>query len=130
MHHSSARTRRLFRAAFSLLLALCLVVQPVLGAIGELHEADAHAATAAMHLDPDTLHPDLATAGASGHDDGDMRHQLLHFAHCCGQSASHAHPDMRTLLLAIEVAATSTRDLRPPARDPHLGVPFRPPIQA
>lgn len=71
------------RAFLALLLALGLCLQPVLAAMGEAHEAVAHAASAATHA-----HGDVEAAGhlgdPAGSDDATL-HDLMHFAHCCAQ---------------------------------------------
>ena len=78
-------------AAFAL-LALGLCLQPVLAAMGETHEAVAHAAEvvghAHVHADADAQ----VRHGGGQDDEGSRLHQLLHFAHCCGQGASALLP--------------------------------------
>ena len=108
------------------LFALGVALQPVLASLGELHEL-AHDPTGGhAHVE----HVD----GASALDAIDQQeseqagtlHVLLHFAHCCGQSA--------TLLPALQMgqviaAATSlwvsTSRLPVPARSL---APYRPPL--
>lgn len=77
------------RLAVLALLALGLCLQPVLAAMGEVHEVAAHAAQAATHAH---VHADLdvdpRTSDAQTPERESSLHLLLHFAHCCGQSAS------------------------------------------
>ena len=124
---------RLVRAALLLLLALSLTLQPVLAAVGELHELQAHAETAALHSDVATDHHD-ARSGSSADDEAapgeqgsDALHTLLHFAHCCGHSASLVPP-------GSGVNWSSLPDVAPDgntgvvAVDTRRCAPFRPPI--
>ena len=86
-----ARHAQVLRAALLGLLALCMTLQPVLAAVGEFHEAFSHAEQAALHLDAGADHHD--TIDPKGSEPTDALHVLLHFAHCCGHSASLAPPE-------------------------------------
>ncbi len=115
-----------FRAVLLGLLALCMVLQSVLAATGDLHELLDHPEQAAMHLDG-TGHHD-ATGPADG-DPAEFLHTLLHVAHCCGQIVSFdlVSPgggwSPASDPLPLNVATAPTLQLR-------RGTPFRPPIQA
>lgn len=96
------------RLAVLALLALGLCLQPVLAAMGEAHEAVAHAAQAASHAHVHAdMGADIDTDAAPAQPDGQAPeresplHLLMHFTHCCGQSASVLPP----LLAAVAVAA-------------------------
>lgn len=115
------RRRPLLVKAALLLLALAMLVQPVLAAVGELHavEHGAHAANA--HGDDDHApHEEDDPAHALG------VHALLH------QSASAGASDVFPAALPVPVLLLSTVDL-PGADAPGppktvLTLPFRPPI--
>lgn len=109
------------------LLALCMALQPVLAAAGDLHEAFAHADQAPLGLQ-----------GASGHQDSDppkgdepaeALHVLLHFGHCCGHPASLDPPGLGAHWAPAADPRPLTTSLAP-TLPPQLGAPFRPPIQA
>ena len=120
---------RLFRHAVWALVALSLVSQPVLAALGELHEAKAHPVTAGLHLEHRAPDSRLASdANSSSEEDGTL-HLLLHFAHCCVQTT--AMPAIDSLRLAMVPAARlSSAPLDAPQPDARLRQPFRPPIRA
>lgn len=120
------------RAGLMLVFAMCLVVQPVLGALGEMHEAAAHAYTTLTSLHQDHLvpHGDETLGQGTPHDDGSSTlHLLLHFAHCCGQSMGFAVEALIAPAMRIDAARllppVSVRDV-----GAHLTSPFRPPISA
>lgn len=96
------------RLAVLALLALGLCLQPVLAAMGEVHEVAAHAAQAATHADVHAHgHADVAVQDGDagrGPERESPLHLLLHFAHCCGQSAS--------VLPALLPKLTATAGLR------------------
>jgi len=120
------RRKPWFRAVLLGLLALCMVVQPVLAASGDLHELLDHPEQAVMHLDG-TGHHDAAVS-ADG-EPAELLHTLLHVAHCCGQVVSFD-------LVIPGAGWTPASDSRPfspataPTRQLRRGAPFRPPIQA
>ncbi len=128
--------RQPLRVLWLALLAFGLILQPVLAAVGELHEL-AHAGDAAQaqffehaHLDHTTdAEPGLAAADAPEPGPGGTLHVLLHFAHCCGQSTAVSMP-------AIELPALSPMTGHPPwaaaqrPLDARTHAPYRPPITA
>jgi hypothetical protein len=66
------------RAGLMLVFAMCLVVQPVLGALGEMHEAAAHATTStSLHQDHLVPHGDETLGQGTPHDDGSSTLHLL-----------------------------------------------------
>lgn len=110
-------------------VALGMAAQPVLSALGDMHQAAHDVAVqdqpAHDHFDSDSHEADAA------HDLGTppLLHELLHLAHCCGHPVAHALP---TGLLPPGVAphgqpathaAASRHEWRRIA-------PFRPPITA
>jgi hypothetical protein len=120
------RRKPRFRAVLLGLLALCVVLQPVLAASGDLHELLEHPEQVVMHLDG-TGHHD--TAGTAAGDPAEFLHTLLHVAHCCGQSVGF---DL-TIPGAGWTPASDSRPLNPataPTLQLRRGTPFRPPIQA
>ena len=115
-----------FRAVLLGLFALCMVMQPVLAATGDVHEMLDHPEQVALHLD------------GSGHHDApephdgepaEILHALLHVAHCCGQTVS-----FDTMSLGTHWAPANDARSFDVASAPMLsmrrGAPFRPPIQA
>lgn len=98
------------RMVFMAMLLLGLCLQPVLAAVGEAHEAAAHASRAASHVHVDI---DVEAAGsdgdAAGADDSTL-HDLMHFAHCCGQ-VSTVLPSGLQKLAAQPLQRTSGGDL-------------------
>lgn len=134
MHRLSTPARSsLPRLLLTLWLAFAVLLQPVLSALGEVHEAAAHAASGA------DLHPDHAQPHDDPHgvvpphdgpsEDGGVLHVLLHVAHCCGYSMGLAIDASIAPAMRIDAAR-----LLPPVsvRRPgaHLTSPFRPPISA
>lgn len=112
-----------------LVFALCLAVQPVLGALGEMHEFSAHAATADLHLDHLTPHEEAQAGSAAQEDTGGTLHLLLHYAHCCGHTLALA-ADQFTAPSLMHTSAQSLPPVSPQAAASHFTNPFRPPIQA
>lgn len=125
-HCSRYRLRHALRASLLLVFAVCLAMQPVLAALGEVHESTAHAASAGPHLDHLTPHEGAQNGDAEQGGAGTL-HILLHHAHCCGHTVA---------LAAVEFAAPTVVltavQLLPPASPhlaaSHLTTPFRPPI--
>lgn len=115
-----------FRAALLGLFALCMVVQPVLAATGDLHELLDHPEQLALHLDG-TGHHD--SPGSGDGEPEEFLHTLLHVAHCCGQTVS-----FDTVFQGTDWAPASDPRLLNVAAAPTLqlrrGAPFRPPIRA
>ena len=115
-----------YRTVLLGLLALCMAMQPVLAATGDLHELVDHPEQAALHLDGSGHHD--VPASHEG-EPAEFLHTLLHFAHCCAQAVSfetvtpgaHGIPDKEPL--SFDVVSAPTQSLR-------RGTPFRPPIQA
>ena len=111
------------------LFALGMALQPVLAAVGEMHEL-AHSPPGLHHhgLDADALDAQLAGAGEQDQGGAKTLHVLLHFAHCCGATAA-----LLTVLEPIPAApvaghlAITTTPILPQVR---LSSPFKPPIFA
>lgn len=116
-------------------LAVGVLLQPVLGAWGEVHDTAAHSSSTAQTLhDANAVAHDDHHGGVSSHDspfeeDSGALHLLLHFAHCCGQSVALAVDG-----LIAPSARINTARLLPPVYvrrlGAHLTSPFRPPIAA
>lgn len=120
------RRKPWFRAVLLGLVALCMVLQPVLAATGDLHELFDHPEQVVMHVDGTGHHG----ATESGDDEpAELLHTLLHVAHCCGQTVSFD-------LVSPSAGWTQASDPLPlnvataPMLQPRRGTPFRPPIQA
>lgn len=120
-----SRTSRLVRRLRLLaigLFVLALVLQPVLAAVGELHEITAHAIL--DHAHGDDAHHD----GSDDTHDGDSPlHALVHVAHCCTQASTAALPACAGVLAPAPAAPLPvlTAGMRASAPDGDL---FRPPI--
>ena len=90
MHRPSARLRLSFRDLWIAVLAFALMIQPLVVAVGQVHDL-AHAAgslsIAAAHEDHHaiSLHADEAPTDPESKD---PVHLLMHFAHCCSQPPS------------------------------------------
>lgn len=126
---SRHRWPRALRAGLFVLLALSLIAQPMLSALGEMHELLAHAGSGGRHAEHSLPHAPASLSQADRHDAGSPLHALLHSAHCCGQVVG---------LTGIESSVASVR--WPPAQPDdallhafvgtRLATPFRPPIPA
>src|SRR3546814_12447706 len=81
------RLRRLLpflRVLALALFALGLVLQPVMAAVGEMHElAHDPSGTHSHDLHVDELNAELAAAGEQNQGGAKTLHVLLHFSHCC-----------------------------------------------
>lgn len=109
------------------LFALGLVLQPVMAAVGEMHEL-AHDPSG-MHghdVHADEIDMELAASGEQDQGGAKTLHVLLHFAHCCGATVA--------LLTVFEpIPAIRAHDRLTIARAPippevRLPSPFKPPI--
>lgn len=111
------------------LFALSLGLQPVLASAAEIHEL-AHDPTGGhAHVEhSDTMSDEVAADDQENGAAGTL-HMLLHFAHCCGQSAAAMNP----VPFAMPTPTTSTKPLlhEPQALlSARILAPFRPPISA
>lgn len=108
-------------------LVLTLVVSPVLGAIGEMHELTHATQLASHHAGHDALVED---AGIVDEGDGAAALHVVHsFVHCCGQTAA-VGPAALAVLPAADLKTLLQRfELRPVATA-RLQDVFRPPIKA
>lgn len=128
MLRRARRLRHALRTGLMLVFALCLAVQPVLGALGEMHEFSAHAGTAGLHLDHLMPHEEVQTGTAAQEDRDGTLHLLLHYAHCCGHTLALAAGEFAapTVVLA---SAQPLPPVSPQVAASHLTTPFRPPIR-
>lgn len=90
MPRHTSRFRLSVRTLWVGLLALALTVQPMIAAIGEVHELShtaGSAGTIAAHADNhgSAQHADQAPNESESND---AMHVLLHFAHCCSQTST------------------------------------------
>lgn len=112
--------------------ALGLVMQPVVAALGELHELahDPSGNHAVAHMDhADSLGDELSAAEESDPSPAGTTHSLMHHAHCCGQSVVAELPAMRGVPVALGSARPALTEPQRPLQTPSLA-PFRPPIPA
>lgn len=122
------RTSRLLRASLLALFALCVVMQPVVAAWGELHEfvahagsADGHGGHSLSHAEDEVVPDEDAGAGAPGH-------ALLHHAHCCSQGQLAVVP-VSLPMLSFPTGRSPRTVASAPAVDAPSQSPFRPPIR-
>ena len=116
---------RLLRLPLLALLLLAVLANPVLAALGDLHEVQGGVGHA--HVG-DAHHEDVAGAHADEEGDGSLLHALMHASHCCGHLTAIL-PAAALVLgslapVAVPVAATTPA---PRARPESL---LRPPISA
>ena len=113
-----------------LVLAFGLVAQPVLGAMGEVHELTAHADTAGGHTGHHAPHASVAAAPADDtRDAGAPMHELLHYAHCCGHAPGLAATGVSLPTFQWIRSAPDDHEAQAVASS-RAATPFRPPISA
>lgn len=126
---SRYRLRQALRASLLLVIAVCLAWQPVLTALGEVHEATVHAASAVTHGDHSTPHDDPPNGDAEQDGSDGTLHVLLHYAHCCGYTVALAAVEF--VPPGVVLAMANPRlPISPQVAASHLTSPFRPPIRA
>ena len=109
------------------LFALGLVLQPVMAAMGEMHElAHDPSGTHSHDLHADELDAELATAGEQDHGGAKTLHVLLHFSHCCGATAALL-PVLKPLPI-MPLSGRVTFAKTPMPLQARLTSPFKPPI--
>lgn len=123
LRHCLARLRL---PALAVLL-LAVTANPLLAALGDLHElgsGSAHLHTQAEHADDGTGH----AAPGGNHDDGGLLHALTHASHCCGHPSAVVPAVLAALPRPAMLSPQST------AGAPHAPAPLqgllRPPIAA
>lgn len=116
--------RRLLRIPALALLLLAVLSNPVLAAIGDLHET---ANAAAGHLHAVGEHG-LAEDGQDPDEAGDLLHALIHAAHCCGHLT--AIPSRFALLPIAVVHDLPAPGVALPTRSHTPSLALRPPIAA
>ena len=120
-----------FRFLWTGLLALALIVQPTIAAIGEVHElshASGSLGAVAAHGDhyADVQHAEDAPDAP---ENNDAMHVLLHFAHCC----SHTPTTLGSVQMLVATVAGSDAPLAATAQLPlqaSTNDVLRPPITA
>ena len=125
-----ARHRRLLRAlriAVLLVFAFGLVTQPVLGALGEVHELMEHTDSGGGHTDHNLPHEPAPTTPADERDAGGPMHVLLHHVHCCGNTVGLTSVGLPLPSYHWPTGHPGDTMARPVASS-HAATPFRPPI--
>lgn len=80
------RAAKLLRLPALVLIMLTVLVNPVLAAVGDLHESS-HGSVGHMPAPSDHDPDHDGNAGTEG-EDADFLHTLMHAAHCCGHLAA------------------------------------------
>ena len=123
------RLLQLMRVLVLGLFALGLVLQPVLAAVGEMHEL-AHDPSG-MHSDArqaDSVDTQLTAAGEQREGGTETLHVLLEWAHCCGATTAML-PSLKLMSFvpAFSPLIPGESQTPPPG---YLPAPFKPPIFA
>ena len=106
------------------LLLLITMSNPILAAVGELH--DAFSSAAAMHHGDITASPGAQSAGAEDHDAGskDLLQALVHGAHCCGHLPAILQMSVQIMVRKLLVTAPNTQaEAKPAVRTFELNCP-------
>jgi hypothetical protein len=137
--HRSATLVRMIKARYGLLrgttrlsalmtLMVCLSTQPVLAALGAIHDFSSHPDSALLsHGEHSAAHNHTSTSDNDHKNERDPLHGLLHFGHCCGHASGIIGSNW-ALKLPVRTALPPAWpvSLRTPSVD--LTNPFRPPI--
>ncbi len=123
------RWHQILRTGLMLVVALSLIAQPMLNALGEMHELAAHADSASRHDAHYQPHVLGATTQVDDHDAGSPMHALLHYAHCCGHLIGLAGIEP-SLPGAHWPHAQPTDTVAYVIASARVTTPFRPPITA
>lgn len=113
------------------LLWLAVMANPLLAALGDLHELGSgkgHLHSLAEHSTGSADHDPLDARSGGDSEGGDLLHALMHASHCCG----HPTAVLPAFTPVLSFAASPTpppmaRSLHPATR---LDSPLRPPIAA
>ncbi len=127
LRHSLARLRL---PALAVLL-LAVVANPLLAALGDLHElgeGNAHLHSLAEHRDGGNGSDAHRDPHGGGHDGGDLLHALMHASHCCGHPTALTSWPMPSLAFVPADAPVPPVSRPPPAVVPDSTL--RPPIAA
>lgn len=105
-------------------LLLAVLANPVLAAVGDLHEATRGSAEHLHQVDEHALAADADDADAAG----DLLHALMHAAHCCGHLT--AIPSQFALPPMVFARSVLQARVMLPARSHTPSLALRPPIAA
>ncbi|HVK51333.1 MAG TPA: hypothetical protein VM469_06315 [Pseudoxanthomonas sp.] len=118
--------RRCLRHLAQWLLLLAVVCQPVMAALGDLHEA-AHGPD--LHAAANDPHDDAGTpAAGDGTDHDRFLHALMCASHCCGHAV--AMPCVAAVLASASPRVSVSLPRASRWLPAPLAHPFRPPITA
>ncbi len=116
------RIARLLRLPALLLILLAVLVNPVLAAVGDLHESSV---SGTEHVLPTDTHDHAG--GAGPHEEKlDLLHALMHAAHCCGHLTAILSTPFASHAPLFSHASPAA--LLPAPRSAPRTVFFRPPI--
>lgn len=110
-------------------VALGLVGQTGLGALGEVHELAEHPETILAHAPHMPPHEHSSDAASDDHEAGNLMHALVHHAHCGSHTAAIPADDL-ALPHLCGTAANPSANLTCQVFAAHSATPFRPPKAA
>jgi hypothetical protein len=109
-----------------LMLVLCLSAQPVLAALGVIHDFSSHH-DSALSIHGEHSVADQHSGDDDHRDDRDPLHTLLHFGHCCGHASGFIGSQWVPVVHA-RIALPRPWPALPRFSSVDLTNPFRPPI--
>lgn len=111
-------------------LAFVLVTQPVIAALGQMHETFEHGGVALVdHLDHEHAHAAVGVDATGVEESPSALHELSHLIHCCGQPTAADIAGVE-LSQVHETRALTGLHAVPTRFDVRRNAPYRPPISA